>query len=221
MFGYERAHANELLNRFSVDDFGYGGFAAFVPGAKPRTNAFFMDCSDDLIRQHDHYMSNFTMYDNPSEYSTRQFICRTFSSFLAPIDDATLAPMGAPASDRLSVTALRRFRWRQLELTAVLPSPPDRMSSNGSSSPLVSVGIPVRNGGRWMRSTIEFIPAEDQREVELIISQCVDRPHREHLPRASCVRCGPPAGARKRGCCKMAAGIFLSLIPSANADEMP
>ena len=39
-----------------------------------------------------------------------------------------------------------------------------------SDGPLVSVGMPVRNGGRWIRSTIETLLAQDHRDLELIIS---------------------------------------------------
>src|SRR5260221_11229357 len=39
-----------------------------------------------------------------------------------------------------------------------------------SDGPLVSVGMPVRNGGRWIRSTIETVLAQDHRDLELIIS---------------------------------------------------
>jgi len=52
----------------------------------------------------------------------------------------------------------------------VPPDTPNRTSSDDEGSRLVSVGMPVRNGERLIRPTIETILAQDHRNLELIIS---------------------------------------------------
>ncbi|MCI0400699.1 MAG: NAD(P)-dependent oxidoreductase [Gammaproteobacteria bacterium] len=107
MYGYECTHVKDLLNRFSVDDFKHGGLVDFVLGAEPHTGgAFVMGYNDEPIRQQ--YMSYFKLGDGP--------LYMFYTPFHLPhlqlphsvaravlFRDATLAPMGAPVCDTLSV----------------------------------------------------------------------------------------------------------------------
>lgn len=106
MCGYECAHVKDLLNRVSIDDFKHGGLVDFVLGAEPHTGAFVMGYNDEPIKQQ--YMSYFKMGDGPlymfyTPYHLAHLQLPHSVARAVLFHDATLAPMGAPVCDTLSV----------------------------------------------------------------------------------------------------------------------
>ena len=106
MYGYECAHVKDLLKHFSPDDFKSGGLVDFVLGAEPHTGAFVMGYNDHpVLRQ---YMSYFKMGDGPlymfyTPYHLPHLQLPHTVARAVLFKDPTLAPLGAPVCDTISV----------------------------------------------------------------------------------------------------------------------
>ncbi|MCX8004030.1 MAG: NAD(P)-dependent oxidoreductase [Burkholderiaceae bacterium] len=106
MHGHACAHVKDLLTKFSVDDFRYGGLVDFVLGAEPHTGAFVMAYNDHPIKRQ--YMSYFKFGDGPlylfyTPYHLPHMQLPHSVARAVLFRDATLAPRGAPVCDTIAV----------------------------------------------------------------------------------------------------------------------
>ena len=106
MYGYECAHVKDLLTRFKVDDFAGGGLVDFVLGAEPHTGAFVVGYNDHPIKKE--YLSYFKMGEGPlymfyTPYHLPHMQLPHSVARAVLFQDPTLAPLGAPVCDTLTV----------------------------------------------------------------------------------------------------------------------
>jgi predicted homoserine dehydrogenase-like protein len=106
MYGHRCAHVKELLNHFAVRDFASGGLVDFVLGAEPHTGAFVVGYNDHPIKRE--YMSYFKFGDGPlymfyTPYHLPHLQLPLSVARAALFRDATLAPLGAPVCEALTL----------------------------------------------------------------------------------------------------------------------
>jgi predicted homoserine dehydrogenase-like protein len=106
MYGHRCAHVKDILAHFSVDHFLNGGLVDYVLGAEPGTGAFVVGYNDHPIKRE--YMSYFKMGDGPlylfyTPYHLPHLQLPLTVARAALFRDATLAPLGAPVCDTLTV----------------------------------------------------------------------------------------------------------------------
>jgi len=106
MRGESCAHVKELLQRYKPEDFAAGGMIDFVLGAEPHTGAFVMTYNDHPIKKK--YMSYFKFGEGPlymfyTPYHLPHMQLPHTVARAVLFKDATLAPLGAPICDTVSV----------------------------------------------------------------------------------------------------------------------
>lgn len=106
MRGETCAHVRDLLQKYKPEDFAAGGQIDFVLGAEPHTGAFVMGFNDHPIKKK--YMSYFKFGDGPlylfyTPYHLPHMQLPHTVARAVLFKDATLAPLGAPVCDTVSV----------------------------------------------------------------------------------------------------------------------
>jgi predicted homoserine dehydrogenase-like protein len=106
MRGETCAHVKDLLKHYKPEDFARGGMIDFVLGAEPHTGAFVMTYNDHPIKRK--YMSYFKFGEGPlymfyTPYHLPHMQLPHSVARAALFKDATLAPLGAPVCDTVSV----------------------------------------------------------------------------------------------------------------------
>jgi predicted homoserine dehydrogenase-like protein len=106
MYGHQCAHVKDLLGKFKVGDFAHGGLVDFVLGAEPHTGAFVMGYNDHPIKKK--YMSYFKFGEGPlymfyTPYHLPHMQLPHSVARAVLFKDPTLAPIGAPVCDTISV----------------------------------------------------------------------------------------------------------------------
>jgi predicted homoserine dehydrogenase-like protein len=106
MVGHSCAHVRDLLQRVTPAQFANGGQIDFVLGAEPHTGAFVVGYNDDPEKQK--YMKYFKFGEGPlymfyTPYHLPHLQLPHSVARAALFHDATLAPLGAPVCDTLSV----------------------------------------------------------------------------------------------------------------------
>ena len=100
------AHVKELLNKFKPEDFAAGGLVEFALGAEPHTGAFVMAYNDHPIKKK--YMSYFKFGEGPlymfyTPYHLPHMQLPHTVARAVLFKDPTLAPLGAPVCDTVSM----------------------------------------------------------------------------------------------------------------------
>lgn len=106
MYGHQCAHVQDVLQHFSPEQLLQGGLVDYVLGAQPGTGAFVVGYNDHPILQG--YMSYFKMGDGPLYLFYTPFHLPHLQLPLTVaravlFHDATLAPLGGPVCDTLTV----------------------------------------------------------------------------------------------------------------------
>jgi predicted homoserine dehydrogenase-like protein len=106
MFGHRCAHVKDVLNHFPPELFRDGGLVDYVLGAEPHTGAFVVGYEDHPIRRQ--YLSYFKMGDGPlyvfyTPYHLPHVQITTTVARAVLFRDATVAPMGKPVCDVITV----------------------------------------------------------------------------------------------------------------------
>jgi len=106
MRGETCAHVKDLLQKYKPEDFAAGGMIDFVLGAEPHTGAFVMTYNDHPIKKK--YMSYFKFGEGPlymfyTPYHLPHMQLPHTVARAVLFKDATLAPLGAPICDTVSV----------------------------------------------------------------------------------------------------------------------
>ena len=106
MRGHTLPHVKDLLNHYKPDDFAAGGHIDFVLGAEPHTGAFVMAHNDHPIKKK--YMSYFKFGEGPlymfyTPYHLPHMQLPHTVARAVLFKDPTLAPLGAPICDTVSV----------------------------------------------------------------------------------------------------------------------
>jgi predicted homoserine dehydrogenase-like protein len=100
------SHVKDLLQKYKPEDFAAGGMIDFVLGAEPHTGAFVMTYNDHPIKKK--YMSYFKFGEGPlymfyTPYHLPHMQLPHTVARAVLFKDATLAPLGAPICDTVSV----------------------------------------------------------------------------------------------------------------------
>jgi len=106
MYGHRCAHVKDILQYFSPEQLLEGGLVDYALGAEPGTGAFVVGYNDHPILQE--YMSYFKMGDGPlyvfyTPYHLPHLQLPLTVARAVLFRDATLAPLGGPVCDTLSV----------------------------------------------------------------------------------------------------------------------
>jgi predicted homoserine dehydrogenase-like protein len=106
MYGPQCAHVKDVLQHFSPEQLLKGGLVDYVLGAEPGTGAFVVGYNDHPILQE--YMSYFKMGDGPlylfyTPYHLPHLQLPLTVARAVLFRDATLAPLGEPVCDTLTV----------------------------------------------------------------------------------------------------------------------
>lgn len=106
MRGETCAHVKDLLQKYKPEDFAKGGQVDFVLGAEPHTGAFVMTYNDHPIKRK--YMSYFKFGEGPlymfyTPYHLPHMQLPHTVARAVLFKDPTLAPIGAPVCDTVSV----------------------------------------------------------------------------------------------------------------------
>jgi predicted homoserine dehydrogenase-like protein len=112
MYGHKTESVKDLLKLFTPKDFAKGGLVDFVLGAEPHTGAFVMGYNDEPVKQS--YMKYFKMGEGPlymfyTPYHLPHLSLPHTVARAVLLNDATLAPIGAPVCDTVS-TAKRDLK---------------------------------------------------------------------------------------------------------------
>lgn len=106
MIGHEVPHVKELLKRYRPEDFAAGGQVDFALGAEPHTGAFVMAFNDHPEKMK--YMSYFKFGEGPlymfyTPYHLPHMQLPHTVARAVLFKDPTLAPIGAPVCDTVSM----------------------------------------------------------------------------------------------------------------------
>lgn len=106
MRGYECEHVRDLLDVFRPEDFAGGGRVEYTLGAAPHTGAFVIARDTDPLEHA--YMRYFKMGDGPlycfyTPFHLPHLQIATSIARAALFDDATVAPLGAPSCDVITM----------------------------------------------------------------------------------------------------------------------
>ena len=106
MRGETCAHVKDLLQKYKPEDFAAGGMIDFVLGAEPHTGAFVMTYNDHPIKRK--YMSYFKFGEGPlymfyTPYHLPHMQLPHTVARAVLFKDATLAPLGAPVCDTVTM----------------------------------------------------------------------------------------------------------------------
>jgi predicted homoserine dehydrogenase-like protein len=117
MFGHRCAHVQDALKLFPLELFCDGGLVDYLLGAEPHTGAFVLGYTDHPIQRQ--YLNYFKMGDGPlyvfyTPYHLPHVQIATTVARAVLFQDATVAPLGKPMCDVLTVAK------RDLQKGAVL-----------------------------------------------------------------------------------------------------
>jgi predicted homoserine dehydrogenase-like protein len=106
MFGHRCAHIKDALKLFPLELFRDGGLVDYVLGAEPHTGAFVIGFDDHPIRRQ--YLNYFKMGEGPlyvfyTPYHLPHVQIVTTVARAVIFQDATVAPLGKPVCDVLTV----------------------------------------------------------------------------------------------------------------------
>ena len=106
MFGHRCAHVKEVLRLFPLELLNNGGLVDFLLGAEPHSGAFILGYNDHPIKRQ--YMNYFKMGDGPyyvfyTPYHLPHVQIATTVARAVLFHDATVAPMGRPVCDVITV----------------------------------------------------------------------------------------------------------------------
>ena len=106
MFGHRCAHVKETLERFPLELFREGGLVDYILGAEPHTGAFVIGYNDHPIKRQ--YMRYFKMGNGPlylfyTPYHLPSFQIATTVARAVLFHDATVAPLGKPSCDVITL----------------------------------------------------------------------------------------------------------------------
>ena len=106
MFGHRCAHVKETLERFPLELFREGGLVDYILGAEPHTGAFVIGYNDHPIKRQ--YMRYFKMGNGPlyvfyTPYHLPNFQIATTVARAVLFHDATVAPLGKPSCDVITL----------------------------------------------------------------------------------------------------------------------
>jgi predicted homoserine dehydrogenase-like protein len=106
MYGHQCAHVKDILNHFSPEQLLSGGLVDYALGAEPGTGAFVVGYSDHPIKQQ--YLQYFKMGNGPlylfyTPYHLPHIQLALTVARAVLFQDATVAPIGAPACDVVTI----------------------------------------------------------------------------------------------------------------------
>jgi predicted homoserine dehydrogenase-like protein len=106
MYGHRCMHVKDILNHFSPEQLLSGGLVDYALGAEPGTGAFVVGYSNHSIKQQ--YLRYFKMGDGPlylfyTPYHLPHIQLPLTVARAALFQDATVAPIGAPACDVITI----------------------------------------------------------------------------------------------------------------------
>ncbi len=106
MHGIQCDHVKDTLKFFTPEHFTNGGLVDYTIGAEPHTGAFVLGYNEDPVNQQ--YMSYFKMGDGPlycfyTPYHLPHLQIVTTVARAALFQDATVAPLGKPTCDVMTV----------------------------------------------------------------------------------------------------------------------
>jgi predicted homoserine dehydrogenase-like protein len=106
MYGHACAHVKDVAKCFPLERFKDGGLVDYVLGAEPHTGAFVVGYTDHPIKQQ--YLDYFKMGEGPlyvfyTPYHLPHVQIATSAARAVLFQDATVAPLGKPMCDVLSV----------------------------------------------------------------------------------------------------------------------
>src|SRR5216684_1759090 len=106
MYGHRCAHVRDTLKLYAVDELLAGGIVDYILGAEPHTGAFVLGYTDHPAKRE--YMSYFKMGDGPlyafyTPYHLPHLQVVSTVARAVLFHDATVAPMGEPVCDVVTV----------------------------------------------------------------------------------------------------------------------
>jgi predicted homoserine dehydrogenase-like protein len=106
MFGPKCSHVKDALKLFPLELFKDGGLVDYLLGAEPHTGAFVLGFNDHPVKRQ--YMNYFKMGDGPlyvfyTPYHLPHVQIATTVARAVLFHDATVAPLGKPSCDVLTV----------------------------------------------------------------------------------------------------------------------
>src|SRR4030065_2306359 len=106
MFGHRCAHVKDVLRLFPLELLNDGGLVDYLLGAEPHSGAFILGYNDHPIKRQ--YMNYFKMGDGPyyvfyTPYHLPHVQIATTVARAVLFHDATVAPMGRPVCDVITV----------------------------------------------------------------------------------------------------------------------